>query len=205
MSEKPKILILFYSMYGHIHRLVQEAKKAVEETGGIAIVKVVEELLPEKYWDENVKKLKQQIKDMPIADPRADLKGIDGLIVATPTRYGNMCAQMRQFWDQTGPEWQAGTLIGKPASVITSTATQHGGQETTIITVAITLIHHGMIFVGLPYSNPEISVVDEVSGGSPYGASAVVGPKGDRIPTENELQGVYKLAKRLTEIAEKLM
>src|SRR6056297_151745 len=142
-------------MYGHIYKMAQKVLEGIKDAGGEPVLMQVEELLPEKYWGDAVKENKQNMKNIPIADPRKDLKGIDGLIVGTPTRYGNMTAQMRQFWDQTGPDWQEGTLIGKPAGVFTSTATQHGGQETTILTTAITLLHHGMVIVGLPYSNKE--------------------------------------------------
>jgi NAD(P)H dehydrogenase (quinone) len=144
------------------------------------------------------------MKDIPVADPRADLEGIDGLIVGTPTRFGNMTAQMRNFWDQTGSGWSKGVLIGKPAAVFTSSGTQHGGQETTIITTMITLLHHGCVLVGLPYSFKEQLASEEISGGSPYGASTIAGPGNERTPTANELQMAKELGRHLTEIARKL-
>jgi len=203
-DKKPKILILFYSMYGHMYRMIQAASNGVREAGGEPIIKIVDELLPEKYWDENVRHAKDLMEDIPIADPRKDLKGIDGIIIGTPTRYGNMTAQMRNFWDQTGEDWQLGTLIGKPASIITSSATQHGGQETTTISTLITLLHHGLVFVGLPYSYQEQMRIDQITGGSPYGASTITGGLGERMPSENELVLAKYLGKHLTEIAIKL-
>lgn len=185
--------------------MAQAIIEGVIEAGGEPILKQVEELVPENLWNDAVKNAKKLMTDVPFADPNTDLKDIDGIIVGTPTRYGNMCAQMRQFWDQTGADFAAGTLIGKPASVFTSSATQHGGQETTLITTIVTLLHHGMIIVGLPYSNAEQSTLDELTGGSPYGASTIAGQQGQRLPTENELLLAKRLGSRLTEIAKKLM
>jgi len=165
----------------------------------------VEELMPAKYWNESVKKAKDLMKAIPVADPRSDLKGIDGVIVGTPTRYGNMTAQMRNFWDQTGGDWVEGTLVGKPAGVFTSTGTQHGGQETTIISTMLTLLHHGCVLVGFPYSFEEQSTMVEISGGSPYGVSTIAGPMGERMPSQNELKMAKDFGKHFTVIAEKLM
>ncbi len=191
-------------MYGHLFKLAQAFVEGVQEAGGEPILKQVAELMPEEFWNEDIRKSKDLMKEVPIADPRNALKEIDGLIVGTPTRFGNMCAQMRNFWDQTGGDWAEGTLIGKPAAVFTSTGTQHGGQETTIITTMLTLIHHGCILVGLPYSFPEQSRMDEITGGSPYGVSTIAGPDGSRMPSENELSMAKGLGKRLTTIAGKL-
>ncbi len=202
--EKPTILILFYSMYGHVFKMAKAAADAVNAAGGEARLMRVEDNVPEKYLDEFAKKVRVMVKDVPIADPRKDLAGVDGLMVGTPTRYGNMTGQMRNFWDQTGGDWMKGTLIGKPAAVFTSSATQHGGQETTIITTMITLLHHGTVIVGLPYSNPEQSRMDEITGGSPYGASTIAGQKGDRSPSDNEILLVKRLAERVVLIARKL-
>ncbi len=203
--KAPKILVLFYSMYGHTFRMAKAVVEGVNRAGGEPILKQVEELMPEKYWDDSVKKVKEMIKDVPVADPRKDFKGIDGLIVGTPTRYGNMCAQMRNFWDQTGGDWVKGTLIGKPASIFTSTATQHGGQETTIISTMITLFHHGLVIVGFPYSFEEQSTLQEISGGSPYGVSTIAGTRGERMPSNNELKMAQDLGAYLTSFAKKLM
>lgn len=203
-QTKPKILIVFYSMYGHIFKMANAAVEGVNEGGGQAILKQVAELIPEEQWDENVRKAKEARKDIAVASPQEDLKGIDGLIVATPTRFGNMTSQMRNFWDQTGGAWMDGTLIGKPAAVISSSNNQHGGQETTIVATMLTLLHHGCLLVGLPYSFKEQMTMEEISGGSPYGASTIAGAQGERMPSLNELAMARGLAKRLTNIAERL-
>lgn len=203
-QTKPKILIVFYSMYGHIFRMANAAVEGVNEEGGQAVQKQVAELMPEEQWDENMSKAKEAMKDIPLASPQEDLKGIDGLIVATPTRFGNMASQMRNFWDQTGGAWMEGALIGKPAAVISSSNTQHGGQETTIVATMFTLLHHGCVLVGLPYSFKEQMTMEEISGGSPYGASTIAGAQGERMPSLNELTIASGLARRLTDIAERL-
>ncbi len=203
-GNKPKILVLFYSMYGHIFRMANAVVEGVREAGGEAILKQVAELVPEEFWDENIKKAKKSMKNIPVANPRKDLKGLDGVIVGTPTRFGNMCAQMRNFWDQTGGDWVQGALIGKPAAVFTSSNTQHGGQETTIITTMITLLHHGCVLIGLPYSFKEQMIMEEITGGSPYGASTIAGAMGERMPSANELKMAKGLGKHLTTFAKKL-
>ena len=203
-ENKPKILVLFYSMYGHIFKMANAVVEGVREAGGETILKQVAELIPEEFWNEDVKKVKESMKNISVADPRKDLKGIDGVIVGTPTRFGNMCSQMRNFWDQTGGDWMNGTLFGKPAAVFTSTGTQHGGQETTIISTHLTLLHHGCVLVGLPYSFKEQMTIEEVTGGSPYGASTIAGPMGERMPSANELKMARDLGKHLTTIAKKL-
>jgi len=206
-EDKPRILVLFYSMYGHTFRMAQAVVEGVREAGGEPILKRVAELVPEEFWDKDIKEAKELMKDVPIADPRKDLEEIDGIIVGTPTRFGNMCAQMRNFWDQTGGVWMKGSLIGKPASVFTSSNNQHGGQETTIISTHFTLLHHGFVLVGLPYSFTEQMTMEEITGGSPYGASTVAGsgPPYERMPTANELKLAKGLGKHLTTIAKKLL
>jgi NAD(P)H dehydrogenase (quinone) len=203
-QSRPKILVLFYSMYGHIFRVANAVVEGVREAGGEPILKKVAELVPKERWTGDMRKVKESMKKIPVADPSQDLKRVDGVIVGTPTRFGNMCAQMRNFWDQTSDEWMKGTLIGKPAAVFTSTATQHGGQETTIISTMITLLHHGLVLVGLPYSFAEQMTIEEISGGSPYGPSTIAGPMGERKPTANELKMAKDLGMHLTEIAKKL-
>jgi NAD(P)H dehydrogenase (quinone) len=203
-ANKPKILVLFYSMYGHTFRMANAVVEGVKEAGGKPVLKQVAELVPKEYLSEDVKKTKEQMKDVPVADPRKDLKGIDGIIVGTPTRFGNMCAQMRDFWDQTGGEWANNTLVGKPAAVFTGTNAQHGGQETTIISTHLTLLHHGCIIVGLPYTFKEQRTMEEITGGSPYGASFIAGSGGERMPTANELKMAKGLGRHLTTIAKKL-
>lgn len=207
MSQtRPKILVIFYSMYGHIYRMAEGVVEGIREAGGEPILKQVAELISEKLWTGDVKKVKALMKDIPVADPEKDLIGIDGVIVGTPTRFGNMCAQMRNFWDQTGSAWMKGALIGKPAAVFTSSNTQHGGQETTIVSTHYTLLHHGCVLVGLPYSFQEQMTMEEITGGSPYGASTVAGggPPYKRMPTSNELQLARGLGRHFTSIATKL-
>ena len=203
-ENKPKILVLFYSMYSHIFKMTNSVTEGVREAGGEPILKQVAELIPEKFWNEDIRKAKKLMKNVPTADPSKDLKGIDGVIVGTPTRFGNMCSQMRNFWDQTRGDWMQGALIGKPAAVFTSTATQHGGQETTIISTMITLLHHGCVLVGLPYSFKEQVTIEEITGGSPYGASTIAGGRGERMPSAKELKMATGLDKHLTTIAKKL-
>jgi NAD(P)H dehydrogenase (quinone) len=203
-ENKPKILVIFYSMYGHIFKMANAATEGIIEANGQPILKQVAELIPEEFWNEEMKKAKELIRNVPIADPQKDLKGIDGVIIGVPTRFGNMCAQMRNFWDQTGGNWVEGSLVGKPAAVFTSTGTQHGGQETTIISTHFTLLHHGCIIVGLPYSFKEQMTLKEISGGSPYGASTIAGSMGERSPSDNELKMVKNLGAHLTKIAKKL-
>jgi len=166
-------------MYGHMLRLAQAFVEGVQAADGEPILKQVAELVPEEFWNEGMGKAKDLIKEVHVADPRSDLKGIDGLIVGTPTRYGNMCAQLRNFLDQTGGDWVEGTLIGKPATVFTGSRTQHGGQETTIIATMLTLFHHGCILVGLPYSFTKQSRMDEITEG-PRMASRQLSVKMDR-------------------------
>jgi len=203
-ENKPKILVLFYSMYSHIFKMTNSVTEGVREAGGEPILKQVAELIPEKFWNEDIRKAKKLMKNVPTADPSKDLKGIDGVIVGTPTRFGNMRSQMRNFWDQTRGDWMQGALIGKPAAVFTSTATQHGGQETTIISTMITLLHHGCVLVGLPYSFKEQMTIEEITGGSPYGASTIAGGRGERMPSAKELKMATGLSKHLTTIAKKL-
>jgi len=150
-----------------------------------------------------MKKVKQELKEIPIAT-NEDLEWADGIAFGTPTRYGNMSAQMKNFIDKTGKLWQRGALINKVAGVFTSTGTQHGGQETTIITSMIPLLHHGMIIVGIPYSEQRLFSIDNACGGSPYGASSISGPMADRQPLENDLEIAKTLGKRIAEIAKKI-
>ena len=205
-QHKPRIFVVFYSVYCHIFRMAKAVGEGVREASGEPILKQAAELVPEELWSEDMKKAKEGMKDVPVADPRKDLEGIDGVIVGTPTRFGNMCAQMRNFWDQTGGVWVKGSLIGKPAAVFTSSNTQHGGQETTIISTHLTLLHQGLVIVGLPYSFKEQMTMEEISGGSPYGASTIAGsgPPYMRMPSAIELRLAKGLGKHLTAIARKL-
>ena len=197
-----KVLVLYYSMYGHIEIMADAiAEGARQVEGAEAVVKRVPEIIPEDRARAMGVKLDQKA---PIASVE-ELPNYDAIIFGTPTRFGNMAAQMRNFLDQTGKLWVNGSLIGKVASVFTSTGTQHGGQETTITSFHSTLLHQGMVIVGVPYSCNGLTVMTEITGGSPYGASTLAGSDGKRMPSENELeiarfQGrhVAGIAKRLT-------
>ncbi len=179
-----KVLVLYYSMYGHIETLANAVVEGAKGVEGVEVtLKRVPETMPEDVAKNAGAKLDQKA---PIAKPE-ELEHYDAIIFGTPTRFGNMCGQMRNFLDQTGGLWANGKLVGKVGSVFTSTASQHGGQETTITSFHTTLLHQGMIIVGVPYSVPALTNMDEVSGGTPYGASTMAGPDGSRQPTENEL------------------
>jgi len=196
-----RILVLYYSSYGHIEAMahaVAEGAGGVE--GATVAVKRVPELVPEEVARAAGMKLAQEAA---LAMP-SELSDYDAIIVGTPTRFGNMAAQMRNFWDQTGSLWGQGALIGKVGSAFTSTASQHGGQETTLQSVHTTLLHHGMVIVGLPYSFEGNTIMSEVSGGTPYGASTLAGPDGSRLPSENELAGARYQGRHVAEIATKL-
>ncbi|AKH37789.1 MULTISPECIES: NAD(P)H:quinone oxidoreductase [Nitrosomonas] len=196
-----KVLVLYYSMYGHIESMakaVAEGVRSVEDTE--VIIKRVPELIPEEVARKAGVKLDQEA---PIATVD-ELPNYHAIIFGTPTRFGNMCAQMRNFLDQTGRLWLDGNLIGKIASVFTSTATQHGGQETTITSFHTTLLHHGMIIVGVPYSCQEIMNMSEITGGSPYGAGTLAGADGSRQPSENELKIARFQGAHVAKITRKL-
>ena len=201
--EKTKILVVFYSMTGNTAKLAKAVAEGAEKTGAEVRLRQVEELIPENEFNDVMKKVKKELKDIPIAT-NDDLEWADGIAFGTPTRFGNVSAQLKQFIDQTGGLWMKGALINKVATMFTSVSTQHGGHETTITTGIIPLLHQGMIIIGVPYSEQRLMQTNEVSGGSPYGASSVSGPTGDREPTENDLEIAKTQGKRLAEIAEKL-
>lgn len=192
-----KVLVLYYSCYGHIEEMANAVASGAREAGATANVKRVPELVPEDVAKASHFKLDQAA---PIATPD-ELVDYDAIIIGTPTRFGNMAAQMKNFLDQTGNLWFGGKLIGKVASVFTSTATQHGGQESTILSTLPVLLHHGMIVVGLPYSAQGQMRLDEITGGSPYGASTIAGPDGSRKPSANELELARFQGRHVTEIA----
>lgn len=194
-----KILVLYYSSYGHIETLAKAIAEGVEEVGVEAVIKRVPELVPQEIAERNHFKLDQ---DAPVAEPN-ELPNYDAIIFGTPTRFGNMSSQMRNFLDQTGRLWVEGKLVGKVGSVFTSTGTG-GGNETTITSFWNTLSHHGMVIVGLPYSCPELSDLSELKGGSPYGASTIAGPDGSRQPLEKELAMARFQGKHVATIASKL-
>lgn len=195
-----RILILYYSSYGHIETLAKTAAEAIRETGAEAVVKRVPELVPEAVAREANMKLDQEA---PIASVE-ELADYDAILFGTPTRFGNMAAQMKNFLDQTGGLWMQGKLVGKPAGVFTSTASQHGGQESTLLSFHTVLLHQGMIIVGLPYSAPGLVKMDEITGGTPYGASTLAKPDGSRQPSQNELELMRFQARHLAAIAKKL-
>jgi NAD(P)H dehydrogenase (quinone) len=190
-------------MYGNNFYMAKAVAVGVKEGGGEPLMHTVPELIPPEVIekDDRLKKAKELQKDISIAT-MDDLANCDGLVLGSPTRFGNMCAQMRNFWDRTTQIWMKGQLIGKPAGVFTSTGTFHGGQETTLISMMFTLIHHGMVIVGIPYSVQELITTER--GGTPYGASSVVGPMSDQSPTQMDLKLGRILGKRVTEIAQKL-
>jgi NAD(P)H dehydrogenase (quinone) len=180
-----RMLVLYYSSWGHVEALAwAQAEGAGRVEGVQVLVKRVPELVPEEVAKQSGYKLDQKA---PLADP-LELGDYDGILLGTPTRFGNMCAQMRNFLDQTGPLWATNALLGKVASVFTCTQSQHGGQETTITSFHYTLLHHGMIVVGMPYTAPGITTMREVTGGTPYGASSITGAGDEsRMPTALEL------------------
>ncbi len=201
---KLNILVVFYSMTGNVAKLAKAVAEGAETVRDSEVrIRQVEELVPKEKWNDVMKKVKEELRDIPIAT-MDDLAWADGIAFGTPTRYGNMSAQMKEYIDSTGGLWQKGALENKVAGVFTSTSTQHGGQETTIITSMIPLFHLGMILVGIPYSEQRLFAMETVSGGSPYGASSVSGPMADRAPTENELEIAKTLGKRIAEISRKI-
>jgi len=180
-----KVLVLYYSMYGHIETMAKAVAEGARSVEGTAVtIKRVPDLVPEDVARKAGAKLDQAA---PIATVD-ELPNYDAIIFGAPTRFGNICAQMRNFLDQTGRLWLNGKLIGKVGSVFTSTGTQHGGQETTITSLHTTLLHHGMIIVGVPYSCQELMNMSEITGGSPYGASTLAGGDGSRQPSANEIK-----------------
>jgi NAD(P)H dehydrogenase (quinone) len=196
-----KVLVLYYSMYGHIETMANAVADGARSVAGTEVaVKRVPDLVPEEAARKAGAKLDQPA---PIASVD-ELAGYDAIIFGTPTRFGNMCAQMRNFLDQTGGLWMKGSLIGKVGSVFVSTATQHGGQETTITSFHSTLLHQGMIIVGVPYSSRELMNMGEITGGSPYGAGTLAGGDGHRLPSENELKIARFQGAHVAEVARKL-
>jgi NAD(P)H dehydrogenase (quinone) len=180
----PKILILYWSAYGHIEQM---AKAVAEGARSVEDAEVALKRVPELSAEDEARRGRRNLDtSVPVATVE-ELAGYDAIVFGTPTRFGNMAAQMRAFLDRTGQLWVADALIGKVGSVFTSTATQHGGQESTILTFYPTLLHHGMVLVGLPYTCAAQRTLDEITGGSPYGASTIAGGDGSRQPSENEL------------------
>jgi len=205
-KERTKVLVVFYSMHGNTAKLAKAVAEGSRQVENVEVfLRQVEELMPKEVIEANerMKRVKKELADISIAT-NEDLVEADGIVFGTPTRYGNMSAQMKQFIDKTGKLWAEGKLINKVAGVFTSTSSLHGGQETTIITSMIPLLHHGMIIVGVPYSEQRLFSL-EFGGGSPYGASSVSGPNADRSPTENDLEIAKTLGRRVAEIAKKMI
>ena len=205
MKHITNIQIIFYSMYGHIYRMAEAVADGVKMVEGTDVaIYQVPELVPQNILEKiGAAKAREVFAHIPVANVE-QLSEADAIIFGTPTRFGNMCAQMRNFLDQTGGLWAKGALIGKVGSVFTSTGTQHGGQETTIIGFHTTLLHHGMIIVGIPYSESRILNMTEITGGTPYGASTIAGPDGSRWPSENELAIASFQGKHVADITKKL-
>lgn len=197
-----KILVLYYSSYGHTETMASAVAEGARSIDGVDVaIRRTPELVPEEVREKSGYKLDQPA---PILDDVQELADYDAIVVGTPTRFGNMAAQMRNVWDQTGGMWANGALIGKVGSAFTSTATQHGGQETTLTSIHTTLLHHGLVIVGVPYSCEGISNTQEITGGTPYGASTLAGQDGSRRPSENELSVARFQGGHVARIAQKL-
>ena len=195
-----RVLVLYHSTYGHIEQMAHAVAEGVREAGSQADVKRVPELVPEEVALASGYKLDQPA---PIAHV-ADLAHYDAVIVGVGTRYGRMASQMSSFWDQTGALWASGALVGKVGAAFTSTASQHGGQETTLFSILTSLMHHGMVLVGLPYAFQGQMTLDEITGGTPYGASTITGGQGQRMPSQNELDGARFQGRHVAQIADRL-
>lgn len=196
-----KVLVLYHSTYGHIEAMAEAVADGARSVEGVEVdIKRVPELVPEELARKSGYKLDQPA---PVASVD-DLDGYDAVIVGAGTRYGTASSQMRNFLDQTGGLWMKGALVGKVGSAFTSTATQHGGQETTLMGLIQTLLHHGMVIAGLPYAWSGQQRMDEITGGSPYGATTITGGDGSRMPSDNELDGARWQGAYVAQIAHKL-
>jgi len=200
-----KVLIVFYSMYGHIQRMAEAIAEGAREVSGaeVEMRRVPETLTQEVLVKMGADNAQKAMSHVPICRVD-DLESSDAIIFGAPTRFGNMCGQMRQFLDSTGQLWAKGALVGKVGSVFTSSGTQHGGQESTILSFHITLLHHGFIIVGLPYTFQGQTRNDEITGGSPYGASTIAGGQGERMPSDNELAAARFQGRHVATIASRL-
>jgi len=200
-----KVLIVYYSTYGHVHTMAEAMAEGVKEIDGAeAVLRRVPETLPDDVLEKmGAADAQKSLAHVPICTVD-ELAEADAVIFGTPTRFGNMCGQMRQFLDATGQLWAQGALVGKVGSVFTSTGTQHGGQESTILSFHISLLHHGFVIVGLPYAFQGQMRNDEITGGSPYGASTIAGTSGERTPSENELDGARFQGRHVADIASRL-
>jgi NAD(P)H dehydrogenase (quinone) len=200
-----KVLVVFYSTYGHIHKMAEAVAEGAKAVSGaeVELRRVPETLPPDVLEKMGAVEAQKAFSHVPVCSVE-ELAQADAVIFGTPTRFGNMCGQMRQFLDATGSLWAEGALVGKVGSVFASSATQHGGQESTILTFHVTLLHHGFVVVGLPYAFQGQMRIDEISGGSPYGATTIAGGDGSRMPSENELAAARFQGKHVAEVAAKL-
>ena len=200
-----KVQVVFYSMYGHVYRMAEAVAEGAKQVPGAEVsVYQVPELVPDDVLEKyGAKAAKAAFAKIPVATVD-QLSEAHAIIFGTPTRFGNMAGQMRNFLDQTGGLWAKGALIGKVGSAFASTGSQHGGQETTLTSFHTTLLHHGMVIVGVPYSESGLMNMTDISGGTPYGATTLAGPDGSRHPSENELKIARFQGKHVAEIAGKL-
>ncbi|MFA6285882.1 MAG: NAD(P)H:quinone oxidoreductase [Opitutaceae bacterium] len=200
-----KIKIVFHSLYGHVHQLAEALAEGARSVPGteVEILQVSETLPSEVLAKMGATEAKKAFAHIPVAKP-ADLADADGLLFGSGTRFGSASAQLQAFFDSTGGLWAKGALIGKPAGVFVSTGTQHGGQETTLVSMHTFLLHHGMVVVGVPYAAPELSTMNDVTGGSPYGSGVLAGADGSRQPSSNELAIARFQGKHTAQIAAKL-
>ena len=203
---KAKVLVVYYSLYGHVYRLAEAAAQGVRSVPEVeAVLRRVPETLPPEVIDKlGATEAQRQQGSVPVCTVN-ELAEYDGIIFGAPTRFGTVCGQMRQFLDATGQLWLKGALVGKVGSVLTSSATQHGGQESTILGLHTTLLHHGMVIAGLPYSFQGQMSVSEITGCSPYGASTIAGPDGRRLPSDNELEGARYQGQYVARLVKKLV
>ena len=200
-----KVLVVFYSTYGHIYQMAEAVAEGVKQVNGAEVaLRRVPETLPDGVLEQmGAVDAQKAFSQVPVCTVD-ELAAADAVIFGTPTRFGNMCGQMRQFLDATGQLWANGSLVGKVGSVFASSATQHGGQESTILSFHISLLHHGFVIAGLPYAFQGQMRIDEVSGGSPYGATTIAGGDGSRMPSENELEAARFQGQHVASIAAKL-
>ncbi|MBO9511135.1 NAD(P)H:quinone oxidoreductase [Erythrobacter sp. A6_0] len=196
-----KILVLYYSSYGHTAKMAEAVAEGIREGGAEAVIRHVAETAPQEVVESAGF---QQMEGHTCIGGPDELTEYDGIVVGSPTRYGRMTSQMAAFWDQTGGLWQKGALIGKVGAAFTSTASQHGGQETTLWSILNNLLHMGMTVVGLDYGFQDQMGTDEVKGGAPYGATTIAGGDGSRQPSETDLAGAHYLGKRVAQTAAKL-
>jgi NAD(P)H dehydrogenase (quinone) len=200
-----KVLVVYYSMYGHVHAMAEAAAEGAASVDGVEVdIRRVPETLPDEVLGKmDALETTAAQKDVPVCTVE-ELGRADAVLFGTPTRFGNICGQMRQFLDHTGQLWAKGALVGKVGAAFTSSNTQHGGQETTLVSLHVNLLHHGMVIAGLPYTFEGQSRTDEITGCSPYGASTIAGADGSRKPSENELKGARFQGEYVARLAKKL-